>query len=104
MHAAQETIAPAASAGLVPGHFLRTSAEPQATITNKPIIGMYMYRSALAWYPICTSPTTGTSVPRYQNQPTARYGRVRHANNTRADTITTTAKAAAAFEDGIDCG
>src|ERR1017187_10850600 len=59
MHAVQEAMAAAAIAGFVRGHFLTMSAAPHASITDKPTIGMYMYRSAWAWFPTCTNPMTG---------------------------------------------
>ena len=44
---------------------------------NSPTSGIYVYRSAMACSPTCTTPMTGTSVPTYQSHPTAAYGRFR---------------------------
>ena len=39
-----------------------------------PMSGTYVYRSAMACDPICTSPITGTRVPMYHTHPTAAQG------------------------------
>ena len=53
-------------------HLLRKSPIPQAIMMKTPIRGIYVYLSAIDWWPTCTSPITGTRVPRYQNHPTGR--------------------------------
>ena len=55
------------------------SATPQTAATASPIDGRYVYRSAIDWSPACTSPDTGTSIPRNHNHPTSRYGRRRRS-------------------------
>ena len=37
--------------------------------------------------PTCTSPITGTNVPTYQNQPTAKYRQRRANHSTAAETV-----------------
>src|ERR1051326_3876383 len=49
------------------------SQTPHAIMMNKPIIGRYVYRSAIDCTPTCISPITGTSIPKYQSQPVKRY-------------------------------
>jgi hypothetical protein len=51
-----------------------------------PTSGTYVKRSAMAVTPTCTRPITGTSVPRYQSQPTSRNGRRRRSTTTAAVT------------------
>src|ERR1041385_5326214 len=48
------------------------SETPQAIMIDNPIIGTYIYRSAIDCNPTCTMPITGTRVPRYHNHPTTR--------------------------------
>ena len=71
---------------------------------NVPMSGTYVYRSAIGCSPTCTSPMTGTSVPRYQNQPTARYGRRRTSAAAAAVTASKNAAAAATSHAGRSAG
>ncbi len=48
------------------------SFKVQTTATNKPIKGMYAYRSAIVCSPTVMIPIIGTRVPRNQNQPTGK--------------------------------
>ena len=48
------------------------SFKVQTTAANKPINGSYAYRSAMVCSPTVMIPIIGTSVPKNQNQPTAK--------------------------------
>ena len=50
------------------------STKPHARTMPSPICGKYVKRSATVCKPTCTIPITGTNIPKYQNQPTSRYG------------------------------
>ena len=54
-------------------------ALPQTRAMHRPICGRYRKRSAITCKPTWTRPTVGSSVPRYQNQPTASHRCPRHA-------------------------
>jgi hypothetical protein len=40
-----------------------------AAATKSPVGGRYVYRAAIACPLACTRPIAGTSIPRYQNNP-----------------------------------
>ena len=81
-------------AGLALGHRSASSAAPQASMIEIPTAGRYVYRSACDAAPTCTNPITGTSVPRYQNHPTANHGR-RRSQRSATTVMASRTKAAA---------
>lgn len=58
----------------------------------------------MACEPTCTRPTTGTSVPTYQNQPTGRYGQRLPAHTTATVAVRSAAAAQVTCHAGIDAG
>ncbi len=62
--------------------------------------GIYMYRSAMAWLPTCTSPITGTSVPRNHSQPIRKYGRLVRQRQPTTEITTSTPTAMATSRPG----
>src|SRR2546426_5230292 len=92
MHQTTAATAVTSTAGRSLGRRPTSSSTDQHTAMKMPIDGMYVYRSAIDCSPTCTSPITGTSVPRYQSQPMSRYGAGR-TSKTAHDEIATSAAA-----------
>ena len=67
---------------------------------HSPICGKYVKRSAIASGPNCTTPIASTSIPKYQSQPTRRYGCFFLASKTPTVTAVSRAKEPQIFHRG----
>jgi hypothetical protein len=76
----------------------RTGASTHVTAMSRPIIGRYMYRSAIDCMPVCTMPITGSRVTRYHSQPNvlARERSAAHVIAARMTAAITSARGAIA--------